>query len=55
MEIEFACEEVSHGYEVLDFIPTGHAFGGLYGGVEAFENAIIDLGLFPSDDAVPVA
>lgn len=43
MKIELACEKEGDGGEVFFAVASGLALGGLNDGVEAFEDAVVDL------------
>ncbi len=43
VEVEFSCDEVGDGDEVLCLISSGLSFGSLDNGVQAFQDTIIDL------------
>lgn len=55
IEIKAACDEVGHGDEVASgAIAAGRGLCGLDETVDAFENAVGDVGCEPAEDAIEV-
>src|SRR5437660_230263 len=53
--LELASDEVDHRLEVVRrAVSTGLGLGGLHQAIDAFKDAVGDVGVVPAQDAVPV-